>query len=361
MPHVAYVGPEPESSWRRMAGAAWGGPSDPTIYGLIDVDARPMLARIDALRAAGARVTPTHVVARAVAVALARHPELNVVFRRRRAYRRAGIDVFIHAALPAAGGLGKAELTGLKVRDADRLGLLELAAEVDRRLERIRKDDDAEISRSRRSIATAPRFLLRPMLRLIHWLGMEWNVDLHTASRAIPGSAAVTNVGTLGVDTGFAPLFPIGGPPILVTVGAAAPGPSSTSRARSGPADPEARRDVRSPARRRPAPRHRVARGRRDPGAGDRVDSGVRPETVTCQGVVAPLRQRPPARRESRERPVIRHAGAGSPGEVRVAVHERPAERAAAGRHRAPPRGSPTRGASRAGRRRRRTRRRSRG
>lgn len=227
MPHVAYVGPEPESSWRRMAGAAWGGPSDPTIYGLIDVDARPMLARIDALRAAGARVTPTHVVARAVAVALARHPELNVVFRRRRAYRRAGIDVFIHAALPAAGGLGKAELTGLKVRDADRLGLLELAAEVDRRLERIRKDDDAEISRSRRSIATAPRFLLRPMLRLIHWLGMEWNVDLSRfgVARDPFGSAAVTNVGTLGVDTGFAPLFPIGGPPILVTVGKVTPRP----------------------------------------------------------------------------------------------------------------------------------------
>src|SRR5262249_60816045 len=40
----------------------------------------------------------------------------------------------------------------------------------------------------------------------------------------VPGSsfgrALVTNVGMFGIDTGYAPLFPAGGPPIVILVGA---------------------------------------------------------------------------------------------------------------------------------------------
>ena len=226
MPNIHYQGPARESSWRRMASAAWEHPRDPTIYGLLDLDARALLRRQDELRSAGTRVTVTHFVARAVALALARQPELNVVLRRGRVYRRADVDLFVHTAIPHADP-EQAELAGVKLRHADRMTVVEIAAEVARRAERLRAGQDEEITRTRRSLASTPRRGLKPLLKLVHRLAFEWNLDLRRfgVARDPFGSAAITSVGMLGVDIGFAPLFPLGGPPIVITVGKVEPRP----------------------------------------------------------------------------------------------------------------------------------------
>ena len=66
------------SGWRKIAPAIWGDPRNPQIYGEIDVDATPIVSFIDDVRAEqGTRVTVTHVVGRAIAHALAEHPDLN--------------------------------------------------------------------------------------------------------------------------------------------------------------------------------------------------------------------------------------------------------------------------------------------
>ena len=86
----------------------------------------------------------------------------------------------------------------------------------------VRKDEDEELSRSRRDIARIPRWALPWMLRLTRFLAYQLNLDLRAAGlpRDPFGSAMVTSMGMLGVETAFAPLYPMGGPPILVTVGA---------------------------------------------------------------------------------------------------------------------------------------------
>lgn len=67
----------------------WGPPDDPQIYGAMEVDATPLRAIIDAAKAAGHRVTPTHLVGRAVATALHEVPDFNVRVRGNRMYPRA--------------------------------------------------------------------------------------------------------------------------------------------------------------------------------------------------------------------------------------------------------------------------------
>ena len=225
VPSVGYEGPAPESSWRRLAGASWRRPDDPTIYGFQDLDATRLGARIESLREDGHRVTVTHAVVRALALGLAAHPDLNVVFRRRRAYRRRQVDVFIQAVVPGNDDLGSTELSGVKIRRADGLDLKEIAAEVGGKVERLRAHDDSELSRSRQGLARTPRFLLRPLTLLVRRLAVEWNLPLRWAGLADDpfGSAAVTSVGMLGIDTAFAPLYPIGGPPIVLAVGEVKP------------------------------------------------------------------------------------------------------------------------------------------
>ena len=65
---------ERPSTFRKTAAAVWGPPNDPTIYGSMSVEmtaAQEFLARLRA--ATGEKLTVTHLVARALAVALGRH------------------------------------------------------------------------------------------------------------------------------------------------------------------------------------------------------------------------------------------------------------------------------------------------
>lgn len=223
MPNVFYSGPARESSWRRVAAGFWAAPRDPSIYALLDYDARALLDRIAGLRAAGHRITVTHVVARAIAEALARHPECNVVLRRRRVWQRANIDVFLQVSVASeSGALGEAELTGVRIDRADQLDLVGFGAAVEAEVARARARRDLQLDRSRRQMARIPRLLLPPILRLSQWLTVGLNLDLSRfgIARDPFGSVAVTSVGMWGIDTAFAPLLPVSGPPLLLTVGA---------------------------------------------------------------------------------------------------------------------------------------------
>ena len=223
MANVQLDGPARESGWRRLSVGSWGELTDPQIYGLMDIDARAMLARIEAERAAGVRVTVTQLVGRGVAEALRRCPSANVVLRRRRIWQRSSVDVFMHVAVPSKDGdRAGAELSGVKVAGAERLGLREFVGEAERQIEGTRVRHDQALDKTRVSVSRIPRLLLRPMLRLSRWLAYDLNLDLSKFGVASDpfGSVAVTSVGMLGIETAFAPLYPIGGPPVLLTVGA---------------------------------------------------------------------------------------------------------------------------------------------
>jgi pyruvate/2-oxoglutarate dehydrogenase complex dihydrolipoamide acyltransferase (E2) component len=230
MANVELLAPIEISSFRQMATVAWDAPRDPSIYGFLDFDAGPLEARLDALRAEGHRVTVTHLVARALALTLARHPELNVVLRRRRLYPRKQVDVFLQVAMPDPAGLGKADLSGVKIQACDTRSSAEIAAECAARIEKVRDRSDPELQSSKDTIAKIPRFLLKGILRFMAWCQREpnWRMRWAGMPKDAFGSAMVTSLGMLGVETAFAPLFPLGGPSIVLLVGQIAPRPVCT-------------------------------------------------------------------------------------------------------------------------------------
>ena len=224
MANIDYLGPAKESAWRRLAIGSWGERTDPTIYGLIDLDARAMLSRIETERERGVRITVTQLVARAVAEALSRCTDANVVLRGKRAWQRSSIDVFLQVAQPSEDGdRAKAELSGVKILGVDKLNLGAFADRVAEEVAKARRhSEERAIDRTRSTLARLPRFLVAPLLRLTRWLTYDRNWDLSGfgVARDPFGSVAITSVGMLGIETALAPLYPIGGPPILITVGA---------------------------------------------------------------------------------------------------------------------------------------------
>jgi pyruvate dehydrogenase E2 component (dihydrolipoamide acetyltransferase) len=210
------------SGWRKIAGAMWGPPDDPQVYGILEFDATPLLAYMDAAREVGVRVTPTHLVGRAVAHALHEVPDFNVRIRGSRVIPRDSVDVFFIAAVE-----GGRELSGVRVDHTDQKSVLEVASELHVRATQMKRGDDPEFAKTKKSIASMPRRLLRPSMRFTAWVSGDHNRSIKALGvKASPfGSAMVTSIGMFGIPQGFAPLARFYKMPVLVLVGEIGPKP----------------------------------------------------------------------------------------------------------------------------------------
>jgi pyruvate/2-oxoglutarate dehydrogenase complex dihydrolipoamide acyltransferase (E2) component len=212
------------SSWRRISLSTWDRPRDPTVYGWLEVDLTRAEKYLEQLNAQpGTKVTITHLVGKALAVAIAARPEVNAVVRRgRQIHQRDSIDVFFQVAYE-----GGENLSGAKVCAADQKSLREIANELDARARTIRAHAEHELKRPDAATARVPPFLRRSLLRSLEYAIYDLGLDLSRFGlpRDAFGSAMVTNVGVFGLPHGFAPLVPFSRAPIVITIGAKHPAP----------------------------------------------------------------------------------------------------------------------------------------
>ena len=212
------------SGWRKLAGASWGRPMDPQFFGDLELDAGPLLRYLaEARQASGEHVTMTHLIGRAVAHGLAVVPELRVRLAHGRVYDRNTVDVFF---IVATGG--GHELTGVKVRDADRKSAVEIAAELNRKYASIEAGDDSDLGRTKALLSGLPPGMLRVALRLGAWLTSDLDLDLSRLGmpRQAFGGAMITSVGMWGIGHAYSPLAHYYRVPVLVLVGAVRKAPT---------------------------------------------------------------------------------------------------------------------------------------
>ncbi len=206
------------SSWRRLAVHVWRAPADPTVYGVLECDMRKSLPYLEALNAipGGARVTPAHLVVKAIAKALAEFPAANGMIALGRVYLRDSVDIYCQVATD-----GGKDLSGFKIRHADRKSPAEIADELTDGAANVRAGRDPGSEATKKSLARIPEFLLRPVLRLTGFLTFDLRLDLSRFGIAYDqfGGAMVSNVGGFGLQTGLAPLVPVSRSPIVLLVG----------------------------------------------------------------------------------------------------------------------------------------------
>lgn len=207
--------------WRKIAASVWGWPTDPQVYGGMDFDATPVLEAIEGIRErTGVRVTPTHLVTRALAKSFRDTPSMNTRLARGRFLPRESVDIFVIVAV------GDGDLSGVKVRRVDEKTAAEVATELEARAEEARAGR-GELDRAKRMMEVLPPRLLGMSLRLSAFLTS--NLHLNLGALGMPreafGSAMVTNVGTFGITEGWAPLSPIYRVPMIVLVGEIEPRP----------------------------------------------------------------------------------------------------------------------------------------
>lgn len=205
------------STWRLISLSAWSRPSDPSVYGWLDVELSRTLPFLDESNAAGGpKITLTHLVGKAIALAIADCPSVNSLIRRGQLHARETIDVFFQVAYE-----GGENLSGAKIACADRKSLAEIAAELAARAKGIRAHAEHPLSRSDARISRIPGVLRTLALRAAEIAVYDLELDLTRfgVPRDAFGSAMVTNVGGFGLPHAFAPLVPFSRVPFVITIG----------------------------------------------------------------------------------------------------------------------------------------------
>ena len=206
---------ERTSSWREVAPLVWGSPNDPTIYGIIDVDitkAQHFLERRG--EETGTKLTITHLVTRAVAVALRRHPDCNAYVRWGRIYQRRDVDVFVLVASNTdsndPGAPRAADLSGVKVSNADTLRVEAIASELQLRSAAVKNGTHDALGPLKGALRAFPRWMSRLGLSAVTLMQYGFNVDLSNLGvpRDTFGGALISSMGMFGIRYGFVPLVP---------------------------------------------------------------------------------------------------------------------------------------------------------
>ena len=219
--------PIPFSVWRKIAMASWRPRKDPAILATIDVDAGALLGYIDDVRAAtGAHVTPVHLVGRATAKVFEALPGLNgrVVFGQ--FLRSPTIDCFFVVSLrtdPTAGTEAAAtDLSGSVVRNVDQKPPWTIARELADRAALIRADRDPQFKQTKQMVKSLPPLALRAVTDAIGFVteGLQLPMQFIGLDARPYGSFLVSNLGTYGLDSAFAPVPPFCHVPAGILVGA---------------------------------------------------------------------------------------------------------------------------------------------
>lgn len=207
---------EHPSAFRKLAAAMWRAPNDPHIFGSVDIDmtaAESFLTEYNSRHRC--KATITHLVTRALAMTLARHPEYNAKVGWSRIHVRSRVDIFCQVSTDSG-----RDLSGYKIDAADTLSLAGIAAALGGAASAIRNDRDPSFRRSRNLFRTLPLWAIRLLIGFMSLLTNTLN--LHLPKLGMPrdpfGSAMVTSIGMMGIDTGFAPFTPVARCPLIVTV-----------------------------------------------------------------------------------------------------------------------------------------------
>ncbi len=197
------------SSFHRWAAAHWNRPKDPSIYGNTEIDMTAALAYLEQIRQRwNIKVTVTHLVTKALALAIARHPETNAKVRFwGKLEQRKAVDIIVLIA----GSAGR-DLSAHRIATADQVPLRELAREINDAAERIRNDDDPEFNQSRKLMSAMPWWIIRPFLSVASTCINELHLELSALGLPVDlfGAGMVTSLGMHGIDEAYPPLTPIG-------------------------------------------------------------------------------------------------------------------------------------------------------
>jgi pyruvate/2-oxoglutarate dehydrogenase complex dihydrolipoamide acyltransferase (E2) component len=203
--------------WRVTAAAIYTAPSDSRIYGSLDIDVTDARRFMEEKRKAGVKMTMVHmttaVIARAVAFDV---PELNCFIRRGSVIGRKRLSVMVPVMLDSQSGV-----TSVLVDNAHARTVSDLATEIRELAMQSRGGRESKASRNKYLLNRIPWPFRRPVFRFLKWLTVDLGLELTALGLSSDsfGSFIVSDIGSFGLTSGMAALFPAAKIPLVVIMG----------------------------------------------------------------------------------------------------------------------------------------------
>jgi pyruvate dehydrogenase E2 component (dihydrolipoamide acetyltransferase) len=203
--------------WRVTAAAIYTAPSDSRVYGSLDIDVTEAKRFLDAKRKAGVKITMVHlttaVLARAVAFDV---PELNCFIRRGSVVGRKRLNVMLPVMLDSQSGV-----SSVIVNDAHARPVSDLANDIRQQAQMSRSGEESKASQNKYVLNKIPWPFRRAVFKLVKWLTVDLGVEMRSLGLSSDsfGSFIVSDIGSFGLTSGMAALFPAAKIPAVIIMG----------------------------------------------------------------------------------------------------------------------------------------------
>ena len=203
--------------WRVTAAAIYTAPSDSRVYGSLDIDVTDAKRFMDAKRQSGVKITMLHltiaVLARAIAFDV---PELNCFIRRGSVVGRKRLNVMLPVMLDSHAGV-----SSVLVNDAHARSVSDLASDIRQLVRKSRGGSESKASQNKYVLNRIPWPLRRVVFKFLKWLTVDLGVELRQLGLSSDsfGSFIVSDIGSFGLTSGMAALFPAAKIPAVIIMG----------------------------------------------------------------------------------------------------------------------------------------------
>lgn len=193
------------TNWRKVASTIYKKPIDSKIYGTVELDVTDLEKFIAKKRKEGVKTTLTYMMTLIVGRAIREDvPELNTYVKRGKIMQREQVDATVSVLLP--GG----QMGSVKVENADQLTVAELSDGMAQKISDSRKGDENDTMQSKSMLANVPWPFRNWLFKLYRTVTIHWGISLPGMgldSNSF-GSYVISNIGSVGLDTGFGSLLP---------------------------------------------------------------------------------------------------------------------------------------------------------
>ena len=203
------------TEWRKVASAIYKKPVDSKLFGSVEIDVTDLETFINEKRQQGLKITLTHffllTVARAIKYEI---PELNTYIRRGKVIRRDKIDAMVSVLVDDS------QMSQVKLHDADTLTLSEVAGVMNKEIKNTRKGLENKVMKMKSLLASLPWPLRGMVYGFIKWITIDLGISIGAGLSANNfGSFILTNIGSIGLDTGYPALMPTSNVAIVIVMG----------------------------------------------------------------------------------------------------------------------------------------------
>lgn len=193
------------SNWRKVASTIYKKPTDSKIFGMVELDVTELEAYIANKRKEGVKTTLTYLITQIIGRAIRQEvPELNTYVKRGKIIQRKTVDATVSVLLP--GG----QMGSVKIENADQLTTDEIASFIGKKIAESRKGNENNAMQSKSMLAKLPWPFRNWLFKIYQTITIHWGISvpgIGLDSNSF-GAYIVSNIGTVGLDTGYGSLLP---------------------------------------------------------------------------------------------------------------------------------------------------------